>query len=176
MSDNISFGTVAPQYQALPPFLKRTGYRNPTDELHTVFQDAWKTDLHAFAWFAHNPDHLAAFNDYMALRRKPDVSWLTTYPVAQEAGDWDPERPVFVNVGGGVGHQCAEFKNRFPGVPGRVILQDLPHSIAQALQTPGVENMVHDFFQTQPVQGMCAPFLHVIEKGTNEHQEPNSII
>ncbi|KAL2043501.1 hypothetical protein N7G274_003808 [Stereocaulon virgatum] len=55
-------------------------------------------------------------------------------------------------MGGGVGHQCAQFKARFPHVPGRVILQDLPHSIDKALPTPGVENMVHDFFEPQPVK------------------------
>ncbi|GAW24152.1 hypothetical protein ANO14919_137330 [Xylariales sp. No.14919] len=35
---------------------------------------------------------------------------------------------------------------------GRVILQDLPHSISNALPTPGVENMAHDFFEPQPVK------------------------
>lgn len=90
----------------------------------------------------------------MALRREPDVSWLTSYPVNEEAKDWDASKAVFVNIGGGVGHQCAQFKNKCPKVPGRVILQDLPHSIEQALPTPGVENMVQDFFEPQPIQGM----------------------
>jgi hypothetical protein len=96
----------------------------------------------------------------MALRRKPDLSWLSVYPVVEETRSWDPERPVFVNVGGGVGHQCAQFKEKFPDVPGRVILQDMPHSIAQALPTPGVENMVHDFFQPQPVKGKLMNLRH----------------
>jgi hypothetical protein len=34
-----------------------------------------------------------------------------------------------------------------------VILQDMPHSIANALQTPGVEKLVHDFYQPQPIKG-----------------------
>ncbi|KAF4633291.1 hypothetical protein G7Y89_g4833 [Cudoniella acicularis] len=144
---------AAPQYQVLPTFLKKTTYRNPTNEMHTAFQDAWKTSLHAFAWFADHPEHLAPFNDYMALRRQPDLSWLTVYPVKEETKGWDPERPVYVNVGGGVGHQCAQFKEKYPDVPGRVILQDLPHSIAEALPTPGVENVVHDFFEPQPIKG-----------------------
>lgn len=90
----------------------------------------------------------------MALRRKPDVSWLTAYPVSEETKNWDASKAVFVNIGGGVGHQCAQFKENCPGVPGLVILQDLPHSIEQALPTPGVENMVHNFFEPQPIQGM----------------------
>jgi hypothetical protein len=121
--------------------------------MHTAFQDGWNTSTDAFSWFSDHPDHLAFFNDYMALRRQPELSWLTVYPVSEETKNWDPERPVYVNVGGGIGHQCAEFKEQYPQVPGRVILQDMPHSIAQALPTPGVENMVHDFFEPQPIHG-----------------------
>lgn len=126
------------------------------DELHTAFQDAWKTPLHAFQWFAENNSHLTYFNDYMALRRKPELSWLSVYPVAQEVEGWDSKdnsRAIYVNIGGGIGHQCKQFKEKYPDLPGRVILQDLPHSIAKALPTPGVENMEHDFFQPQPIKG-----------------------
>jgi hypothetical protein len=97
----------------------------------------------------------------MAFRRQPELSWLTVYPVAEQAKGCDPSRAVYVNIGGGVGHQCAQFKQRFPDIPGRVILQDMPHSIANALPTPGVENIVHDFFQPQPIKGefdpLCKP-------------------
>lgn len=121
--------------------------------MHTAFQEGWNTSENAFSWFADHPDHLAFFNDYMALRRQPELSWLTVYPVSEQTLDWDPERAVYVNVGGGIGHQCAHFKEKYPHVPGRVVLQDMPHSIAQALPTPGVENMVHDFFEPQPIHG-----------------------
>lgn len=152
-----SFETIGPQYQALPRFLKETKYKNPDDALHTVFQDAWKTPLHAFAWFQSHPENLNHFNDYMALRRGPEVSWITVYPVHEETVGWDADKPVYVNIGGGVGHQCAQFKDKYPDVPGRVILQDLPHSIEKALHTVGVEAVVHDFFDPQPVKGelMC---------------------
>lgn len=140
-------------YQTLPAFLKKTEYKDPVDELHTSFQDAFSTPLPVFGWFANNPKHLAPFNDYMRLRRQPDVSWLTVYPVAEEVKNWDSDKAVFVNIGGGVGHQCAEFKHKFPDAPGKVILQDLPHSIAKALPTEGVDNMVHDFFEPQPIKG-----------------------
>ncbi|KAI1412110.1 S-adenosyl-L-methionine-dependent methyltransferase [Hypoxylon sp. FL1857] len=153
------FATAAPQYQVLPEFLKRTGYKNPTDALHTVCQDAFKTDLHQFVWFAEHPENLAYFNDFMAFRREPELSWLTVYPVQEQVQDWDPERPVYVNMGGGIGHQCAQFLEKYPHVPGRVILQDLPHSIAKALPTPRVENMVHNFFDPQPIKGAKFYFL-----------------
>ena len=133
--------------------MKETGYRNPNDPIHTVFQTAWKTNLHQFAWFDNHPDQLKFFNDYMALRRGPDVSWLSVYPIEEETKGWNPTGLVYVNIGGGIGHQCADFKRHFPHVPGRVILQDLPHSIDKAMSTPGVENMVHNFFEPQPLKG-----------------------
>ncbi|KUJ18479.1 O-methyl transferase B [Mollisia scopiformis] len=165
------FTTVAPQYHALPTFLKRTNYKSPTDELHTAFQDAWKTSLHAFSWFADNPDHLAPFNDFMALRRQPGLSWLSMYPVVQESRGWEVEMPIYVNIGGGIGHQCAQFKEMYPDIPGRVILQDLSHSIANALQTPGVENMEHDFFEPQPIKG--AKFYYM--RGVLHNHPPHKV-
>lgn len=148
------FDTCGPQYQEMPKHLKKVHYQNITDHHHTVFQDAWKTDLGAFEWFVHQPEALDHFNQYMAARREAAETWLSVYPVEEETKMWDPEAPVYVNMGGSIGHQCAEFKAKYPHVPGRVILQDLPHSIERALQTPGVENMVHDFFQPQPVKGI----------------------
>jgi hypothetical protein len=143
--------------------LKRTGYKNPTDERHTAFQDAFKTSLLPFAWFAEEPDHLAWFNDYMTYRRQPEASWLMVYPVKEETEGWDPERPVLVDIGGGIGHQCAQFKEKYPDVPGSVILQDLPYTIANALQTPGVESMEHDFFEPQPIKGKHNLLFHWIK-------------
>jgi hypothetical protein len=122
--------------------------------MHTVFQDAHNTTLHAFSWFSEHPENLTYFNNFMAFRREPELSWLTVYPITEEAKDCnDANRPVYVNIGGGIGHQCAQFKKAYPDIPGRVILQDMPHSIANALQTPGVENMAHDFFEPQPIRG-----------------------
>ncbi|KAK7946091.1 O-methyl transferase B [Apiospora aurea] len=154
------FVTIGPQYQALPSFLQQTGYRNPNDPLHTVFQAAWNTPLHAFAWYKDHADELRFFNDYMALRRQPELSWLILYPVLQESkGLNDHSRALYVNMGGGIGHQCAQFRRKYPDIPGRVILQDLEHSILNALPTPGVENMVHNFFDPQPVKN--AKFYYV---------------
>ncbi|CAG8950962.1 hypothetical protein HYFRA_00006359 [Hymenoscyphus fraxineus] len=153
------FETTAPLAQSLPRYLEENKYQNPDHELHTTFQAAHKTNLSTFEWMTEHPDHLAYFNDYMALRREPNVTWLTVYPVQEETKDWDPSKAVFVDVGGGIGHQCAQFKEKYPDVPGLVILQDMPHSIAVALNTPKVENMVHDFFEPQPIKG--AKFYHM---------------
>ena len=134
--------------------MKKIGYQNVEENYHTVFQDAWKTELGAFEWFDHHPNNLDYFNQYMASRREGAETWLSVYPVEAEAKTWDSEALVYVNIGGSIGHQCAEFKAKYPQLPGRVINQDLSHSIDKALRTPGVENMVHDFFQPQPIKGI----------------------
>ncbi|KAK8024997.1 S-adenosyl-L-methionine-dependent methyltransferase [Apiospora arundinis] len=152
------FGTVAPQYQRVPNMLKESGYASPVNEMRTAFHLGHCTTTDPYNWFTNNPEHLAYFNDYMALRRKSDSTWLSVYPVATEAtADWPADRGLFVNIGGGVGHQCAQFKDKFPSLPGRVLLQDLPHSVAKALPTPGVENMAHDMFEPQPIVVLLPP-------------------
>jgi hypothetical protein len=157
----------------LPNFLARTAYKTPVDELQTAFQDAWKTPLHTFQWMGENPKHLAYFNDYMALRRQAELSWLMVYPVAEEVKDWDAadgEKAIYVNIGGGIGHQCKQFKEKYPDLPGRVILQDLPHSIANALPSPGVENLQHDLFQPQPIKGAKFYFMRGVLHDHPAHQ------
>ena len=143
----------------MPRFLRKIQYGDITDHHNTVFQDAWNTRQGAFEWFAEHPRELEYFNNYMASRRQSGRTWLSVYPVEEETRDWNPEKPVYVNIGGSIGHQCAEFKTTYPQVLGQVILQDLNHSIGNALQTPGVQNMVHNFFEPQPVRGAKFYFL-----------------
>ncbi|KAI1377949.1 O-methyl transferase B [Hypoxylon crocopeplum] len=157
---NHYYGFVAKQYQATPDFLKENDYQNPTDEKNTAFQKGWNTRKHPFDLMLTLPGAMDDFHTYMALRRQTDLSWLTVYPVREEtAGLTDPERPLYVNIGGGIGHQCAQFREKYPDIPGRVILQDLPDTVARALPTPGVENMAYDFFQAQPVRGAKFYFM-----------------
>ncbi|EHL01928.1 putative Sterigmatocystin 8-O-methyltransferase [Glarea lozoyensis 74030] len=97
-----------------------------------------------------------------------NVTWLSVYPVVEEAAKWSAEKGLFINIGGGIGHQCAQFKEKYPSLQGRIVLQDLPHSVAQALPTPGVENMAHDMFERQPILG--AKFYHL--RGVLHNQSP----
>ena len=147
-----TFESIGPQYQAMPRFLEEINY-DVTNSTRTVFQEAWKSDETPFQWFSHEPEKLEFFNQCMAARRSADQTWLSVFPVEEYTKGWDPKAPVYVDIGGSIGHQCAQFKSKYPGVVGRVILQDLPQTIEHALQTPEVENMAHDFFQPQPVKG-----------------------
>ncbi len=162
--------TCVPQYLEIPAYLKKIGYKNPSDDMHTVFQDAFKTDVHAYGWFVSHPENLNYFNDFMALRRDSGLSWLSVYPVREETKGWPADKAVYVNIGGSIGHQCAQFKAVFPDVPGRVILQDLAHSVANALPTPGVENIAHDFWQPQPITDAKFYFLRGVLHNLPDHK------
>ena len=110
--------------------------------------------LPAFTWLEKRPQAFANFNGYMASRGKGKPTWLSVYPVEEETKGWDPKVPVFVDIGGGLGHQCVEFKEKYPEIPGRVILMDLSQPIDDANQAPGVERYVYDFFLQQPFRGI----------------------
>ena len=144
-----------PCWQILPGFLAETKYQNPTDITHTPFHKAHGTDLVPFLWAQDKPVYLKNFAAWMTACREGQNIFLDVFPFETEiALDSKPETPLFVDIGGSIGHQCAALKKRLPTVPGRVILQDLPHVIAQAISAEGIEPMVHDFMTEQPIKGI----------------------
>ena len=150
-------------YQALPDFLLKNKYRDIADNTNTAHHVGHETHLSPFNWFMEHPQAAAYFNEYMMHRRKYQPICWDAYPVEQEAQGWDPEATVLVDIGGNIGHQCAEFKQRFPKVQGHVVLEDLAGPIGMALPTPGVETKIHDVFTPQPVKGTIYidhPCLH----------------
>ncbi|KAJ8112883.1 hypothetical protein OPT61_g4851 [Boeremia exigua] len=94
-----------------------------------------------------------------------EATFVPSYPVAERLRIDDPERVLFVDVGGGVGHQLVKFRERAVGLAGKFVLEDLPAVLAQASDLPeGVVKVGHDFFQPQPegVKGAKAYFLRMI--------------
>ena len=135
----------------MPAFLRRTGFKNPTDQKNTVWQLAHSCTEDCYEWMLGHPQNFEQLNLYMMARSEGQISAFDYW--APGSADLNPERPVFVDVGGSIGVKCAEFKKRFPDVPGRVILQDLPFAIEHAIPTPNVEKMVYDFLTPQPIKG-----------------------
>ena len=143
-----------PCWQALPDFLAGTKYQNPTDSAHTPFQKAHGTDLPPFLWLQGKPEYLNNFVSWMTASREGQKIFLDVFPFDKElAANSRPETPLFVDIGGSIGHQCVAFRKKFPNIPGRVILQDLPPVIAHAISAEGIEPMVHDFMTEQPIKG-----------------------
>ena len=139
----------------MPQFLADNKYQPPSDNTHTVFQAAHHTDLPAFVWvFQQAPARIENFALWMSAQRTGQKDWLDVVPFAKLCRNEEPEKAVFVDIGGSIGHQCAALKAKFPDLPGRIIYQDMAPVISMGLKIPGVEPMVHDFWTPQPVQGM----------------------
>ncbi|KAF2236503.1 S-adenosyl-L-methionine-dependent methyltransferase [Viridothelium virens] len=157
------FDTVGPAICAMPEFHRIHGYTNPPSATNCPFQLAYQTSKSAFEFMPELSQYrLDAFHTYMSTRTANAKSWLSVYPFAQEIDESGPSDVVFVDVGGGAGHQCVELRKAFPELQGRVIVQDLEYPINKRLQHPGVEGMVHDAFKKQPVKGARFYYLRAV--------------
>ncbi|GMF94006.1 unnamed protein product [Aspergillus oryzae] len=131
-------------------------YPDIVDAKDTAFQKAFNTDQDCFRWLATQPTRIANFKVLLTDERTPN--FLSMFPLEKELGSWsaEPEKALFVDIGGGMGHACIRLREKYPNQPGRVILQDLPPVLqaAQATQPlSGIESMPHNFHTPQPVQG-----------------------
>ena len=144
-----------PCYQSLPSYLKDTNYQNPLDATNSAFHRAHNTDLSVPEWFLNHPANHNSVFQWMTGQRVGQRIWLDVFPFESELFFRlsQPTTPVFVDVGGATGHQCAALVSKFPQLKGRVILQDLPEVLQRAVPIEGVELMPHDFWTPQPVKG-----------------------
>lgn len=168
-SDCISAGVLA-----LPAHLKKTNHENPRDDKHCAFQDGYNTELQFFDYLKANPTTGMQFNRFMTVCRKGRASWMDPgfYPVQTlwEGVDVHENRPLLVDVGGGIGHDIMEFHGKWPDAPGRLVLQDRPDVLEQARKrVPSkIELVPHDMFTHQPVKCelsyLATPYLPVFFK------------
>lgn len=97
----------------------------------------------------------------MTIQREGE--WLDVFPLEQYLGaDVKAETPVFVDVGGSFGQQCARLRAKYSDLPGKVICQDLAATVEHAPQIPGVEFMEQDFFQANAVKGAKFYYLRTV--------------
>ncbi|KAK2074208.1 hypothetical protein P8C59_008431 [Phyllachora maydis] len=160
-----------------PEWAAQHGYRVPDDGCDGPLQHAYGHKANMFEHLLARPVQAAQFNRHMGGYRQGRPSWMDPgfYPVDErliagfEAG---PDAVFLVDVGGGVGHDLAEFRRKVPHAPGRLVLEDLGHVIEQATTTtttaadggldPAIETVVYDFRAEQPVTGARAYFLHSV--------------
>lgn len=154
-----------PCLQQLPYHLAVKGYNDVQDGADCAFQRGHDTDEHAVNWIHSHPNQLADFTQWMVSHHEGMPTWLTVYPLKEESLGFDPTKPLFVDVGGGVGHQCLAVQSAFPAQPGpgRIFLQDLGPTIQHALPMENIEKMAYDFFTPQPIKGMQDPWARCKE-------------
>ncbi|CAG8958658.1 hypothetical protein HYFRA_00011499 [Hymenoscyphus fraxineus] len=152
---NIMFGfnTMNKAFQELPDYLKETGYKNPEQVMDTAFNRAFKTKEQFFPFIQKDPETIRFFYPSLIAHQSP-VTWTSVFPLHERLKDADQNAPLFVDVGGGHGYQCAAFRKateeRFSG---RVINQDLPGTLAAAPKYENIEMMAQNFYEKQQIQG-----------------------
>lgn len=148
---------------ALPEFLEKTGWQNPEDYHNSAFHLGAHTDLGFWEYLNADPEKLQAFNNGMrsqATVKEFDSSYpfeaqLNKEPVQQED-------VVLVDVGGGRGHALERIKQRFPGLKGRLVLQDREAVIRDAIAgglSADIEPQAASFFKPNPVKNSRAYFF-----------------
>ena len=91
--------------------------------------------------------------------RREGRSWFEFFPVEQKLRVQSPSEVLLVDVGGCQGKDLQAFREKFPNLPGRLILQDLPHVVEAGEIPSGIEAQGHSFFDKQPVKGARAYYL-----------------
>ncbi|KAL8982000.1 MAG: hypothetical protein Q9177_005407 [Variospora cf. flavescens] len=177
-----AFINAMQHYVDLPRFLAQTNYQNPTDSTKTVAQLSRNTSLDFFDWMKENPKHYEILNSFMAANRLAKIG-IDAFPfedrfpsLFKNDQKLESSTPLFVDIGGGRGQMSRAFKNACPSLPGRIIFQDLPQTLASVPSSSEgsstIEPMAHDFFQPQPIKGARIYFLrHVLHDWPNAKAE-----
>lgn len=138
----------------MPDFLQERGYKSPTDPEDGIFQYAKGYKGNLFQYYGDHPRQGQSFNTIMGGVMAHQASWLDIIPAETFLDGADPTLPLVVDVGGGIGQDIERFRLKFPDTAARLYLQDLPAVIEKSKCSEPLNNMAHDFFQPQPVQGM----------------------
>jgi demethylsterigmatocystin 6-O-methyltransferase len=89
-------------------------------------------------------------------------TWLDAYPCKEKTEGLKPEQPLFIDLGGGIGHQAIALWEKLPDLPNKIVLQDIPQTLEHTIKHPGVEVVVQDFFQPQAITGARIYYMHNI--------------
>ncbi|RAR07913.1 S-adenosyl-L-methionine-dependent methyltransferase [Stemphylium lycopersici] len=158
-----------PVMQAIPEYLKEHKYQDITDSKDLPFHTAMKTKLTPFEWMKQDGEQMKALGHVMVLDSVN--SWVASYPAEEVAGNFKPESDsaLLVDIGGGFGQHSVAFKKKFSTLPGRIVVQDVPSTLAHAQAVDGIDFQAHDFFTAQPIRGAKFYYLrHIMHDWTDE--------
>ncbi|KAI1418395.1 S-adenosyl-L-methionine-dependent methyltransferase [Hypoxylon sp. FL1857] len=182
MVDNCAVALVT-----LPAFLKRHAYNPPEDKSDTAFAQGNRVapdEPTFFDWLKNRPENARSFNVFMTSHRTGVKTWLDRPEVIKEITDafkkvtagkegGEEKGVLFVDIGGGIGHQCKAFKKRVPDLKGKIVLEDLPEVVANADLEEGIEKIGLDFLNGQPVQGAASYYFRsVLRNWSDQYARP----
>lgn len=105
---------------------------------------------------------------YMQCLTDDALTWYDVCPVEDFVGDMKPDQVLWVDVGAAFGHRTQAFRKKFPTLPGKLIIQDLPDVIAMIPPQEGLELLAHDFFEPQPIKAAKFYYLRYVLHDWND--------
>jgi hypothetical protein len=98
---------------------------------------------------------------------------VTAFPFGEELGKLDikEDEVAIVDIAGGQGHIMMDVRERYPGLKGRIIVQDLPAVLDTVPGGPpkGIEFMPYNLFTPQPVRNAHIYYMrHIIHDWDDE--------
>ncbi|KAH7384633.1 S-adenosyl-L-methionine-dependent methyltransferase [Pyrenochaeta sp. MPI-SDFR-AT-0127] len=150
----------------LPDWLQSHQYKDPVGILPTAWSSSIPTDKHPYGWLADNPWALELAQAHMRIQREGRPLFFDALDFEERfAQDATSSTVLFVDVGGSTGPQSRTLRQRYPHLPGRVLLQDRPEVVDQTkadLASANIEAEVYDIFTPQPIKGARVYYLRNI--------------
>ncbi|KAG8165232.1 hypothetical protein KVR01_005507 [Diaporthe batatas] len=155
---------------SMADYLEKTGWKSPEGYQDSAISFALgltKETGGFWEYLAASPDRQRLFNSGMQSR--PSVNLVAgLYPFDTELNQppLQEDEVAVVDVGGGRGHALLEIAETFPGLGGRLVLQDQESVIKEAgvndLLNKKIEAQAASFFEPNPVIGARAYYFRRI--------------
>ncbi|KAK0720760.1 S-adenosyl-L-methionine-dependent methyltransferase [Lasiosphaeris hirsuta] len=157
----MDFNAVFPK---LPEYLKTHTPKELYDLKKSPFAYAFgKEGMTYYDIIDEDPEKRQLWNKMIQqMESNMPISGMFPWDSLKEQVEKEPERPFFVDVGGGRGQALLKLQEEIPGTyGGKLILQDLPHVIntLKSEEIPNIEAMSYDIFTPQPVKNAHVYFL-----------------
>ncbi|CAI6336898.1 unnamed protein product [Periconia digitata] len=165
-----------PGMTAIPEYLRNTSYKNPHDAANGPWQlGRGIKDQQIFSWLQQHPRELGLMQTYFEADRGSRPNWVDWFPVEEKLiqnSGLDKDQVLLVDVAGGRGHELSAFLDKFPNLPGRLILQDQPHVLDDPTLglDPRIEKKTIDFWVEGPVQGARIYYMKFILHDWSDEQ------
>ncbi|KAI9700890.1 MAG: hypothetical protein M1820_006651 [Bogoriella megaspora] len=162
-----------PTIANMPFYFRDNSYRTPSTPTYGPLQHAFDTSLESYTYWSTIPGVYSNFNTFMqghfSGKRLDWLSWFPLEKVVSEGFDETQSEYLFVDVGGGRGHQAQAVRTRCKDVKGKVVLEDLPGVIGDAGEIDGdIVKVKQDFFEKNQIQGArCYYLAHILHNWPN---------
>lgn len=146
-----------PTVAKIPEFLRTHEYKFIEGSTSGPWQYATNSEESLWDWIAKSEERLDITHSFMEGDRGSRPPWVEWFPVQEHLINTftgSDEDVFLVDVAGGRGHDIRTFREKFPQVRGRFVLEDLEHVIEQSVEGLQAEKIAFNLFKPQPVQGM----------------------